>query len=245
MKCVLAVFLCLFPLLAHAATCTEHFPAGAAPTSSAPLVQLCNSAFALGYSMENHEAGWAAEHLTATTVRQAMALEGRDSFHDDTRLPVSARSEPYDYKRSGWSRGHLAASGDAPTPAARNETFALSNVVPQNASMNSGPWNAIERNLRRLTLEKGETYVVTGPAFRENRGTIGVHHVRVPSSLWKAIHVPQEETVAVLVCKNDSSGRCNAVSPDALTRVTGIRPFPGLKEKTLKRSPELERRLLP
>ncbi|WP_242006252.1 DNA/RNA non-specific endonuclease [Acetobacter estunensis] len=240
---VFALLAVLFPLSVHAA-CPEHFAGGVPPSSTMPVVELCSQIFAVGYAPADHEALWSAEHLTAVSIAQAEHLHGRGQFHEDLRLPVEQRSEPYDYKRSGWSRGHLTPSGDAPTRASREETFALSNIVPQATRLNEGAWSHIEINVRQLARQAGEVHVVTGPAFREGMGRIGADHVRVPSSLWKAVYVPSRHAVAVIVCKNIKPFVCNAVGLESLSRVTGIDPFPGVPAENRKRMAQLERKLL-
>ncbi|NHN88826.1 DNA/RNA non-specific endonuclease [Acetobacter conturbans] len=240
---LLSLVLLLAPLAAHA-SCADHFAAQAQPTSSRQLIFLCSSSFAIGYSPQDREAAWSAEHLTADIINEADSLKGRSDFQEDLRLPLNARSELYDYKRSGWSRGHLTPSGDAPTSPSRSETFMLSNIVPQAARLNSGAWNHIEARVRKLALRQKNIYVMTGPAFRESHGTIGPDHVRVPSSIWKAVYVPTMTAVSVIVCKNTAPYRCNSVSLDSLERVTGIDPFPGLSSAERSRSKILDHSLL-
>ncbi len=42
-----------------------------------------------------------------------------------------------DYRRSGWSRGHMAAAGNYKhCQKSMNDTFYLTNVVPQNMDNN-------------------------------------------------------------------------------------------------------------
>lgn len=231
--------LLLTPALGHAA-CADHFAEQKAPITSSPVAILCSASFAVGYSGQAKEPLWSAEHLTEEDITEAQALQGRSVFHEDTRIPITERSELYDYKRSGWSRGHLAPSGDAPTREARAETFALSNVVPQDAGLNSGPWNRIEGNIRRIAEREGELYVVTGPAFVDDLGTIGPDQVAVPSALWKAVYVPTLHAVSVVMCENEAPYHCGGIGLDELRRVTGVVPFPGLAAKEMGRSAWLD-----
>ncbi|AQS83671.1 MAG: DNA/RNA non-specific endonuclease [Acetobacter aceti] len=239
---VLLIFLA--PVSAYA-ECSGHFAGQGRPASSQELVLLCSLSFATGYSPQAKEASWSAEHLTAEAISQAQTLEGRAVFQEDLRLPLEDRSELVDYQRSGWSRGHLTPSGDISTKDARAETFLLSNIVPQAARLNSGAWNHLEANVRKIVKKSREAYVVTGPAFREALGTIGSDHVRIPSSLWKAIYLPSSKTVSVIVCKNTAPYRCNAVSQVSLKRVTGIDPFPGVPLSEKNRSAAIDQALLP
>ncbi|NHN86483.1 DNA/RNA non-specific endonuclease [Acetobacter musti] len=237
-RCPFSVILLLIAPVFARADCPDHFAGQKPPATSAPVTLLCSTGFAAGYSGPDHESLWSAEHLTKESIIRAQTLQGRAPFHEDLRLPPAERSELSDYRRSGWSRGHLTPSGDAPTRAAREETFALSNIVPQAAKMNSGAWNRIEGNLRKIVRRKGEAWVVTGPAFREPLGSIGPDHVRVPSSVWKAVLVPSLSAVSVVVCRNTTPYQCNTVAMDSLRRVTGVDPFPAVPpaQKTRNRS---------
>ncbi|WP_051292316.1 DNA/RNA non-specific endonuclease [Acetobacter nitrogenifigens] len=233
----------MFPAAVFAA-CPEQFVAGVPPRSDRQLIVLCSAEFVSGYSAEDREPAWSAERLTGAGVLLAENLKGRGHFHDDMRLPRSVRSTRSAYKRSGWSMGHMAPSGDATTRSGREETFALSNIVPQAIVLNSGHWNEIERNVRRIVKRDGEAYVVTGPAFREPLGVVGADRVRIPSSIWKAVYVPGRHAVSVIVCRNVGPYGCDAVGLDALARVVGVTPFPGLPHSELRRDKELDRSLL-
>lgn len=225
---LLACFIFVPAPALSAPACADVSPDGHLPTQSNAGPVLCNQFYAAQQSLEFKEPLWSAEHLTEEGVEQAEKLQGRASFHSDLRLQLGQRAELTDYKRSGWSRGHMTPSGDASDKASRAETYALSNVVPQSIALNTGLWNKIEREVRSLAAKDGEVYVVTGPAFRGEAGTIGQGHVRIPTSIWKAVYDPSEGAVAVIVCKNVFQPTCGQVPIEALIRVTGVDPFPGI-----------------
>ncbi|MCE2576002.1 DNA/RNA non-specific endonuclease [Komagataeibacter sp. FNDCR2] len=191
---------------------------------------LCSARFAVLYSGLAHEPLWAAEHLDAAMVRAAMSTPRQGDFHPDPRIPVPLRAELEDYVRSGFDRGHMAPSGDMPDRQAQEESFALSNIVPQRAELNRGRWADIESAVRRLALREGELYVVTGPAFHTRTITaIGPDRVLVPTSTWKAVYDPRGRQTGVYVCHNAARNPgCSHVSVALLTHVTGIDPFPAL-----------------
>lgn len=69
--------------------------------------------------------------------RPAEAIEQEDEkranrFFPDKRLRSSDRAELSGYKVSGYSRGHIARAGNMPSPTAIEQSFSLSNMVPQN-----------------------------------------------------------------------------------------------------------------
>ncbi|GBQ61116.1 DNA/RNA non-specific endonuclease [Komagataeibacter swingsii] len=191
---------------------------------------LCNARYAVLYSGLAREPLWSAEHLDTAMVRAAMATPRRGEFHPDTRIAPDARAELEDYVRSGFDRGHMTPSGDMPDEQTQEETFLLSNIVPQHAVLNRGRWAEIESAVRRLALREGELYVVTGPAFHARTlSAIGTDRVLVPTSTWKAIYDPRHEQTGVYVCHNVArTPGCSHVSVAELTHMTGIDPFPAL-----------------
>lgn len=219
---------------ARAAECPGFGAGGQLPTlDSAQLASqtqlLCNARFAVLHSGIAHEPLWAAEHLDTAMVRAAMNTPRQGDFHPDSRIPATLRAELEDYVRSGFDRGHMAPSGDMPDPQAQEESFALSNIVPQRAELNRGRWADIESAVRRLALREGELYVVTGPAFHTRSiRAIGRDRVFVPTSTWKAVYDPRRRQTGVYVCHNTRNPGCSHVSVALLTHVTGVDPFPAL-----------------
>lgn len=227
-------------LLAHAAhaapACTSFGPGNTLPTAAVSGPVLCNQGYAVQYSPATKTPVWSAEHLTQESIEQAQALPGREHFLADLRIGVGERAELADYKRSGWSRGHMTPSGDMPDRTSRAETYLLSNVVPQSAALNDGAWNQIERATRALAEQDGEIYVVTGPGWHDDRGTIGRGRIRVPSSVWKVVYDPAEHATAAIVCKNTDRPTCTQVPLAAVVHAVGVDPFPGVSAGEAGRS---------
>ncbi|CAN7653411.1 DNA/RNA non-specific endonuclease [Acidovorax sp. LjRoot66] len=150
--------------------------------------QLCYEAFAVLHSGETRTPVYVAQRLN----RQV--LEGADEkrsnkFFADARLPRGERAELDDYKRSGYSRGHMAPAADMSTPTAMAQSFSLANMVPQDPRQNGGPWARIEQDTRRYVLRaRGDVYVITGPVFTAESPAIGASKVRVPAYLFKLVY---------------------------------------------------------
>lgn len=102
---------------------------------------------------------------------------------------VESQAVQPDYKNSTFSRGHLNPSLHHQSHEDRVATFTLTNVVPQKAGSNDGPWEVLEQNVNK-TLEAfclGEAYVVTGIIpYRNNDRWLKNHRVAVPEYLWSA-----------------------------------------------------------
>ncbi len=226
--------LILFCRPALATECSRLFLDGVAPSLAAPAPMerdtlLCNRDFAVMVSGMTHEPVWAAEHLTRDAIRSAQHELRQGVFHEETRQPAADRARLADYQRSGFDRGHMAPSGDAPTRVSQQESFSLANMVPQSPDLNRGLWAGIEKQVRELVLSEGEAYVVTGPAYHlASPAVIGANALPVPSSVWKAVYLPGRKALSVYVCKNSLTPSCTQVPVAALMRVTGVNPFPSL-----------------
>lgn len=108
-----------------------------------------------------------------------------------------------------YSRGHQVASADRQTTVEQNkQTFYYSNMTPQNSSLNSGQWNALENKVQALGQTVGgrdTLYVVTGPIFGDSPATVSDgsgHACAIPSGYYKCL----------LKCSFDAYGNMTAAS---------------------------------
>src|SRR5262249_10997142 len=92
-----------------------------------------------------------------------------------------------DYSGSGYDRGHMCPSGDRTlTTTANSETFYLSNMVPQAANNNRGPWEKLETYSRNLASSGKELFIIAGGVYTPSPGTIG-SGASAPAEPFKAI----------------------------------------------------------
>ncbi len=218
-----------------AQTCSQFGPENALPALLNEKLQprttlLCNLAYAVLNSGQVHEPLWSAEYLDAAAVRGGRRI-GRttDTFVADDRLPAGDGATLADYRRSGFDRGHMTPSADAGTVETQEQTYTLSNVVPQTAALNEGIWTGVEMAVRIMALREGGVYVVTGPDFTGSRRAIG-DNVLVPTATWKAVYDPVRHEAGAYLCQNTDHPTCQTLSVASLTARIGIDPFPGLGE---------------
>ncbi|AWV21243.1 Endonuclease [Roseomonas mucosa] len=219
---------------AHASeACTRHHPDGVAPSVTRPALErdtsrLCFEGFAVLYSGVSRTPLAVSEHLTRDRIQQARRVPRDDAFHAEDQLPEEQRSRLSDYARSGFDRGHMAPSGDMATPSSQHESFSLANIVPQAPESNRCLWEGVESTVRDLATEDGEVWVVTGPVFQgENLRRLN-RRVLVPTSLYKAIYLPDRGVAGAYLAPNGPGLSWRAVSLDELRDIAGINAFPSL-----------------
>ena len=147
--------------------------------------------FSLSYNKDKGTPNWVSWHLENDWTGN---LPRNDTFRADPAVsPDWYRVQSTDYFASGFDRGHMTPNADRDNPASiplNQETFLMSNMVPQAPNNNQGPWADLENFLRTL-LPSNEVYIVAGPAGVGGAGdngaanTIANGHVTVPAYTWK------------------------------------------------------------
>ena len=193
-----------YPLTAaQTASVHEHLPFGLPSTGELLFRQ--------GYVVSHNNwlkiPNWAAYHVSSTTLHGTLSRS--NDFRDDQDLKPWQRSEPADYKRSGYDQGHMAPAGAMKRgKEAMSESFLLSNMVPQvGVGFNRGIWRILEDRVRDWAVARGEGWVFVGPAFQEADGgglmkfkLIGKSRVAVPTHCFM-----------ILVTK-DKMGKTDAIA---------------------------------
>jgi DNA/RNA endonuclease G (NUC1) len=174
--------------------------------------------YTTSYNKNRNTPNWVSYDLEATHF----GPEDRcDCFTFDPDLPASfTRYTTNDYTGAGAiagfgiDRGHLARSFDRTSASLDNAfTFYFSNIVPQAADLNQGPWALMENFLGDLArLQNKEVYIVAGVA-----GSIGTvkneGKIVIPAFTWK---------VAVIMPRNQ--GLANVTSLSDLEVIAAIMP---------------------
>ena len=127
-------------------------------------------------------------------------------FTADQTLPEDVyHVVDFDYRNGGYDRGHMVQSLSRSTTDQENaSTFLLTNILPQGAENNQGPWSAFENYLndqaRALNGVSAphEIYVVAGGIYANDPPTLkDEHKVAIPDYTWKiAVIMPDGETLA-------------------------------------------------
>lgn len=207
--------------------------------------------YSLSYHRSRGIANWVAWRLDTSWLG---STERQDDFRPDTSLPggwYQVLNE--DYNGSGFDRGHSVPSGDRTCSIPDNSaTFLMTNIMPQAAANNQGPWEELETYARTLAGQGNELYIYTGGAGQGGTGlngfatTIASGRVTVPSVTWKVILVlpignndadrvvKTTRTIAVIMPNNQNIGmntpwRNFRTSVKAVEVLTGLSFFTNVR----------------
>lgn len=192
-----------------------------------------------GYTVSYDEASripvWVAYELTGDEANGTISRRGKNFRLDEKTCVIQA--DNYDYRGSGWSRGHMAPAGDFKwDEQAMWDTFYYTNCCPQDEKLNNGSWNVLENKVRTWAREFGSIYVVTGPIIGQNQGgKIGPHGIVVPDAFFKAVLVYSNEEyhgIGFVMFNNSEPQRLrdSYLSINELEKVTGLDFFPEMDD---------------
>src|SRR5581483_3373185 len=108
---------------------------------------------------------WVAWDLTSADLGSV----ARSNFLPDPDLPAGFYAVTTDdYNGVGnlnFNRGHMCPSADRNGTAADNQiVFYMTNIVPQSADNNQGPWELLESYERQLATAGSELLIMSGPS---------------------------------------------------------------------------------
>ena len=185
------------------------------------------------YNVNNKIPDWVAWQLKSE--HSEGPYKRLNTYFEDNHVP-SPRAIEDDYKRSVWTHGHMCPAGDNKwDEVAMRESNLLTNICPQNASLNSGLWNKIEQDCRNWSKIYGDLYIVCGPIlYNQDHETIGANKIVVPEAFFKVILCLTGTPKAIgFVVKNNEGKKkkdqfVNTI--DEVERITGIDFFPNLPD---------------
>jgi DNA/RNA endonuclease G (NUC1) len=158
--------------------------------------------YTLSYSKTRGTPNWVSYEIEASHF----GPEDRcDCFTFDPALPADfTHYTTADYTGAGTfhgygiDRGHLARSFDRTSASLDNAmTFYFSNIIPQAADLNQGPWANMENYLGDLArFQNKEVYIIAGVAG--SKGTIkNEGKITIPAKVWKvAVIMPRDQGLA-------------------------------------------------
>ena len=220
-------------------SCSNNFNGGVIPVTGIVSKDLCYTSFAIAYDSRKRVPLYVAEHLTGIGVKKARMMVRQDRFHVEYRLDGIDRVLLSDYVRGGYDRGHMVPFRDMVDIKSGYESFTLANIVPQNSNKNRYIWKQIEVKARRLALNHGSIYVITGPIFSVEYALLN-GRVGIPSGFFKAVYVPSLNSGIVFTSLNIDDGIYSTTSILLLEKQLNINLFPSLSQLDKAKMVDLE-----
>lgn len=217
------------------AACADQFP-GNKPLDLARVraamkpMALCSNGFAVLYSQASKTPVVVVERLSAARLRDAKGEERTNNFFADPRIPANGRAELSDYRSQdpAVDRGHLSPAADAADQHAMSQSFALSNMVPQDPTSNRKMWNKVEQDTRKYALRaSGNVFVFSGPIFDAGHMTVGMNKVWKPTRLFKLVYDEATGRAWAYVLPNAESRIERPVDYATFVKTTGLNLLEG------------------
>ena len=166
-------------------------PTGATTNIANPNNYLMvKGSYSMSYNRSRNTANWTAWRLDSGWIGSA----NNGSFAPDTSLPTGwYQVTSGDYSEPVYDRGHMCPSGDRTiTQPLNDQTYLMTNIIPQLPANNQGPWVDLENYCRTLAASGNEIYIFSGGVG--NHTTIGASQdpdkrVVVPTLTWKVVLV--------------------------------------------------------
>lgn len=159
-----------------------------------------------------------------------------DCFTYDPELPAAGRYTTADYTGVGGQtpyhgyaidRGHLLRSFDRESGLLDNaNTFYFSNIIPQAADNNQGPWSAFEMYLGDLArFSNKEIFIIAGASG--SKGTVKDEgKITIPATTWKvAVILPKDQGLANVDSYDDVEVIAIIMPNDPMSRTTPWQSF--------------------
>jgi len=108
-----------------------------------------------------------------------------------------------------------------------NESFYMSNIVPQMPGFNRGIWKKLENKIRLWLISHGTLHITTGPILIGSDERIGENQVCVPRAFYKVVislNIDSQKGIGFILPNNKILNNLNnySVSIDSVELLTGI-----------------------
>jgi len=203
------------------------------PTSTTSQI-VHHKGYSLSYSEEHEQAEWVAYELKKSHLSNANFK--RPYFEIDKAVKTGA-AHWYNYKKSGYDRGHLCPAADRKySKSFFDETFLTSNISPQKHDFNAGIWNTLEQKVRYWAFRYDGVFVVTGGILSDNLPSIGEEEVSIPQYFYKILidyNSDQPKMIGFLMPHQNSNKPLYqfVVPVDNIETLTGVDFFPKLEDE--------------
>ncbi len=171
--------------------------------------------------------------MVAVTDGPNAQMRRNYKFYSDPS--VAGCPEWWEYKQSGYDRGHMAPANDMRwSRQSMSDCFLMTNICPQDHDLNGGSWNKLELKIHAWAKTHGKIVVATGPIFNGNQRRVGQNsNIVVPNGFYKVVLDPVRNLAIGFVYDNHEGGggvQRHACSVDDVERITGHDFFSALPD---------------
>ncbi len=157
-------------------------------------------------------------------------------FKPDNDIPGTPLLD--DYRKSGFDRGHMAPAADMKWSAdAMDDSHYLTNICPQDHSINGGCWSTLENKCRQWARRDSAIIIITGPILTDEiTRTIGKSEIAVPERFFKVIlspYVNPPRAIAFIMPNTPTRDgiQTMATNVDQIEQITGFDFFSCLPDE--------------
>jgi endonuclease G, mitochondrial len=147
---------------------------------------LQNIGYVSGYDEIRKNPAWVCYQIFKDEIEKGPKRPSR--FRVDSRTKSKVSHD--DYTHSGYDRGHMAPNYAIALRygvEAQNQTFLMSNIVPQSPDLNQGPWRELEEAIGlHYANDYGEVWVITGPIY-DSSVEVLKSGVEIPDAFYKIV----------------------------------------------------------
>lgn len=219
---------------------TDHDRSFLIPSSNRNDIEVIDHMYySVGYVEQYEQAAWVCYVLNKSEL-VIPNVQRHDRFLEDPDVSTGSANY-YDYRGSGYSRGHMAPAGDmAFNEEAMRQSFYMSNMSPQRIPFNGGIWRELEETVRDWAYKNDRLYVITGPMLNTVSEYVGQKNkVGVPRKYYKAVldaEGPELKAIAFIM-ENEVSERPimdYAVTIDELEEELGMELYDQLLDDSIE-----------
>ena len=172
-----------------------------------------------------------AYELTANMASMADAPghENRKNYNYARDNSVKTCPENWEYRGSGYSRGHMAPAMDMRwDKTAMAQCFYMTNMCPQDTKLNNDHWRVLEEKVHRWAKRDKRLMVYTGPIMGKHPQMIGKNkqNIAVPDAFFKIVYAPEQgRSIAFIYDNKPCPGNISkyAVTVAEVERRTGLK----------------------
>lgn len=147
---------------------------------------LCNDGYTSAFDLSTANPAWVAYKVSKV---DKFVWYPRSEFRTDPDALVKV--DPGDYSYSGYDRGHCAPNFAIMKnygKKAQDQTFYMSNMMPQAPRLNRGVWKQLEQKIANdYSWKYGELYVLCGPIYDSEECKWIRNKIKVPTHCYMIV----------------------------------------------------------